>query len=445
MKRFQRFMITVLSFTTGLLGVVHLIKVNTPQKAPLSIVKMFSASLSTFISIGGNILFFLALTQRKFISALAALTGWQLSNRYLARAIRRHRGFERAFGSEWQSKISPERLAKMLPVRYQPVVPQPPMARLTRDVAYWTIPDSERQLLCDLWQPPAEVPASGLGVIYLHGSSWHFLDKDFGTRFFFRHLAAQGHVVMDVAYRLCPETDVIGMVGDVFRAIAWFKQHGAAYGVNPERIVLCGGSAGGHLALLAAYGRGKPELLPPDVAGSDLAVRGVISYYGPGDLRAYYYQAGRVLGFEDRQPMSAGKGKSLIDLLTIPIVEKILGQPFAQKTEWSNLSHLAMMRNLLGGTPTEKPAMYDLASPITHVGAHCPPTLLLQGEHDYCVPVESSRALARELQANKVPVVYVEFPQTEHAFDLILLPRLSPPAQAALFDVDRFLGWMLSE
>lgn len=445
MKRLQRFMITFLSFTAGLLGAVHLIKVTSPQKAPLSILKMISASLATFIGIGGNILFFLALSRRKFLSALAALAGWQLSNRYLAHVIRRHSGFERAFGSDWHSKIPAERLAKMLPVRYQPVVPQPPMARLTQDVTYWTIPDSERQLLCDLWQPPAEVSPSGLGVIYLHGSGWHFLDKDCGTRFFFRHLAAQGHVVMDVAYRLCPEADVIGMVGDVFRAIAWFKQQSAAYGVNPERIVLCGGSAGGHLALLAAYGRGKPELVPLEVGEVDTTVRGVISYYGPSDMRAYYYQAGRVLGFAERHPVSRGKGKSLMDHLTVPIIEKILRRPFAQKTEWANLSHLAMMRNLLGGTPAEMPAMYDLVSPITHVGAHCPPTLLLQGEHDFGVPVESSRALARELQANKVPVVYVEFAQTEHAFDLILLPRFSPPAQAALYDVDRFLGWLLAE
>jgi acetyl esterase/lipase len=50
------------------------------------------------------------------------------------------------------------------------------------------------------------------------------------------------------------------------------------------------------------------------------------------------------------------------------------------------------------------------------------------------------RTLAQRLEASGVPVVYVEFPQTEHAFDLVILPRLSPAAQAALYDVDRFLG-----
>ena len=63
------------------------------------------------------------------------------------------------------------------------------------------------------------------------------MDKDFQTRPFFRHLVAQGHTVMDVAYRLCPEVDIYGMVGDVKRAIAWMKTNASRYGVNPEKIV----------------------------------------------------------------------------------------------------------------------------------------------------------------------------------------------------------------
>jgi len=61
--------------------------------------------------------------------------------------------------------------------------------------------------------PPEGVPATGLAFIYLHASAWWILDKDSGTRPLFRHLVAQGHVVMDVAYRLCPEVDIYEMVG----------------------------------------------------------------------------------------------------------------------------------------------------------------------------------------------------------------------------------------
>ena len=68
-------------------------------------------------------------------------------------------------------------------------------------------PRCRRRLLCDLWQPPRGVASSGLALVFLHGGAWYMLDKDFFTRPFFRHLAAQGHVVMDVAYRMYPETD----------------------------------------------------------------------------------------------------------------------------------------------------------------------------------------------------------------------------------------------
>src|SRR5918995_316053 len=134
----------------------------------------------------------------------------------------------------------------------------------------------------------AGVGGGGGGGIWPAQPDWYVLDKDFFTRPFFRHLAAQGHVVMDVAYRLYPETDMLGMVSDAKRAIAWMKAQGPAYGVNPERVVVAGGSAGGHLALLAAYTPRDGALTPDDVGETDLSVRAVISCYGPTDLRAYY-------------------------------------------------------------------------------------------------------------------------------------------------------------
>ena len=71
------------------------------------------------------------------------------------------------------------------------------------------------------------MPSSGLAFVYLYGSAWWILDKDFGTRPLFRQLAAQGHVIMDVAYRLCPEVDIYGMVGDVKRTVAWMMSSAA--------------------------------------------------------------------------------------------------------------------------------------------------------------------------------------------------------------------------
>jgi acetyl esterase/lipase len=69
----------------------------------------------------------------------------------------------------------------------------------------------------------------------------------------------------------------------------------------------------------------------------------------------------------------------------------------------------------------------------------CPPTLLIQGEQDIITPVKATRALYMKLVQAGVPAVNIIFPYTNHAFDL-LFPHLSPPAQSALYEIDRFLA-----
>jgi acetyl esterase/lipase len=340
---------------------------------------------------------------------------------YVWRCARPHEGFDDAFGAGWSERISPQQAKHMVQRRWtwflkMEASPEPSWER---DLAFWTIPDTERELLCDLWRP-ANGNASGLAVIYFHGSAWYVLDKDFGTRPFFRHLVAQGHTVMDVAYRLCPEVDIYGMMGDVKRAIAWMKANASRYGVDPEKIVLGGGSAGCHLALLAAYAPHHPELTPADVRGAGLSACGVFSYYGPTDLLACYEH-------EDQQRYAS--------LPPVPI-----GDP-----DYPPVKDIAgRLDGVLGGHPQDVPHVYELASPVSHVHPGCPPTLLIQGEQDFLVPVDASRDLYRKLVEAGVPAINLVLPWTDHAFDL-LLPQVSPPAQSALYDVDRFLALLLTE
>ena len=74
------------------------------------------------------------------------------------------------------------------------------------------------------------------------------------------------------------------------------KSNASRYGVNPDKIVLGGGSAGGHLALLAVYTPQHPELTPDDLNGADLSVCGVIFHYGPTDLLAVYQHESTPIG-----------------------------------------------------------------------------------------------------------------------------------------------------
>ena len=98
---------------------------------------------------------------------------------------------------------------------------------------------------------------------------------------------------------------------------------------------------------------------------------------------------------------------------------------------------------LLGGSPEEIPEVYKKADPITHVNAQTPPTILFQGTNDVLVPVEPTKALYTKLVEVGVPAVMSIFPTTEHMFDF-MFPQLSPPAQSALYDVDRFLALLLN-
>jgi acetyl esterase/lipase len=308
-------------------------------------------------------------------------------------------------------------------------------------VPFSTPPGADKPLLCDIWQPPAGTEPSGLAFIYFHGSAWHYLDKDFQTRPMFRHLAEQGHVIMDVAYRLCPEVDLYQMMGDTRQAIAWMKENAGRYGVNRKKIVVAGGSAGAHLALLAAYAPGHLDLTPADLQGVDTSVAGVVSWYGPVDLAWTCRHTLGTLGIEAaaRKP-SENPVVGFLDRIKLAMMK----QAFAGGPDAIPYTLPEMFTHMLGDMPEAIPHTYALVSPMSHVGPNCPPTLLFQGDHDTLVPVTATREFYHRLEGADARVIYVELPQTEHGFDLVFPPR-APAAQAALYDVDRFLALLAAE
>jgi acetyl esterase/lipase len=412
----------ILSSLSLLMSALLLIKVKIPLAFYMLWAKLTAGALSPYWAIMGAVGAVIGWVYQALWAIPMGIVGAGMMIWYVWRCTRDHQGFEQAFGAGWSDHILPEQARQMVQKRWTWFLKMnaSPEPSWERDMAFWTIPGTQRELLCDLWRP-ANGDVSSLAFVYFHGSAWFILDKDFGTRPFFRHLVAQGHTVMDVAYRLCPEVDIYGMIGDVKRAIAWMKANASRYGVNPEKVVLGGGSAGAHLALLAAYTPEHPELTPEDIKDDDLSVCGVISYYGNSDLLASKHWM-EVKQLTKEPPVPIGT-----------ILESNMRMRYAGRLDI-----------LLGGHPQDALYAYQLASPITHVHPGCPPTLLIQGDQDLLVPVDTTRALYTKLVESGVPAINVVFPWTEHAFDL-LLPQISPPAQSALYDVDRFLALLLNK
>lgn len=393
--------------------------------------KLIANGLSPLALISGGLGAVLGWLLRENDIVLAGSMGSSLVYMYIRGATTPHDGFERAFGTVWQKHITPIQQSRMLRDRWKWILNVSRHARFRQDVTFWTLEDTGRELLCDLWLTPWDIEPSGMAIIYLHGGGWHYGDKNMGTRDVFRHLAAQGHLIMDVSIRMMPETDLYGMVTDVRRAIAYLKQNADRYRISPERIVVMGASSGAQIGMLAAYAPSLPQWQADDIP-LETDVCGVISIYGAVDMAATYKHSRTIFG-------DATSSLKFMD----HVVEQIMSLSGAASMKSRlmqdhPLTPSAMIRNLLGGTPEEQPDVYALASPASYIASNLPATLVLHGSDDSMVPVESMRNFYRDLQKADVTAVYVEFPQTEHGFDL-WDTVYSPSAQAALYDIERFL------
>ena len=396
-----------------------------------------------------------------FIGVISAIYGWMrrdqrltmtgmvgaaLSMLFIRRVTVGHAGFEKTFGEDWKQKIPPAQRTRMQPVRW-PVL-NIPIQRIPyqKDVLFGTSPATGKPLLADLWLPPRQNEASGLSVIYIHGGSWRLGSKDVGTRTIFQRLANLGHVVMDIDYTLYPESLMIDMVREVKMAVAWLKENHRALGINPERVVLMGGSAGAHLALLAGYTPDSKEL---GVEGlyPDLSVRGVVAYYPPADFRNLVNDL-RSFNIQRSSGHSHVKFQDTVvrfmnDTLRIAssIRDPNAGPRQTREQAGMFTDPMKYFNQLIGGPIDEIPEQYALVSPAAHVSPDCPPTLLLQGTDDFFQLLPGVQRLYHSLQAAGVPAILVEFPHCEHAFDLIL-PQVSPAAQASTYDVEHFLAML---
>ena len=438
MKNLARF----LSFLSAFAGLLLFFRSPTGVLGgAMWLPKLLAGAWAPFLALAGGLGAVIGWLGKDRKAAWVGILGALLGIRHTVRVTAPHDHFSQAFGVDWEARIPPELRFRLPKSRYRLIQPGFPPVPGLRDVQIGISGAAQEPLLCDIWEPPAHVPHTGLAVIYLHGGLWQAVDKDFLTQPLFRRLAFQGHVIMDLAYSLAPGADMKRMLGDVKQSIAWMKDHSARYGVDPGRIVLAGEAGGAHLALLAAYTPDHPAFQPAGLE-ADTSVRAVVSIAGITDLVAFFHEYGKT------NPKQPEYSSQITDDLRPRVYDQTwLDQFLTRSRLFPAYRHGNMpggpllLVYLLDGTLKEAPEAYRQASPIFHAGVHCPPTLQLVGDNDFIVSVSHGQRLHQALRQAGVPSIYIELPDTVHAFDLYfgVSRRISPAAQAATYDIERFL------
>ena len=137
------------------------------------------------------------------------------------------------------------------------------------EVAYGSAPRERLDVFA------ARSPASPV-FVYLHGGYWRALDKR-DQSFLAPPFVDAGAMVVLPDYSLCPAVSIEHIALQMVQALAWVHRHAARYGGDPQRIVVAGHSAGGHLAtlLLACDWKAVAPDLPSDLVKAALSISGI--------------------------------------------------------------------------------------------------------------------------------------------------------------------------
>jgi acetyl esterase/lipase len=268
----------------------------------------------------------------------------------------------------------------------------------TRNVVFHR--EESRILRLDVYRSRADRGAERKpAVIQVHGGGWILGSRQEQGIPLLNHLAANGWVGFNVDYRLSPRATLPDHVIDVKRAIAWVREHADEYGVDPERIAITGGSAGGHLTALAALTANDPEL-QPGFEEADTSVIAAVPFYGVYDL------------------------------------SDELGVYYPELREW------LFERVVIKQRISDDPELFRSVSPTHRIHADAPPFMVFHGDSDSLVPVADAREFVRRLEdASSEHVLYVELPGAEHAFDLFPSLRTARVVEG----IERFLRTVLAD
>ncbi len=253
-----------------------------------------------------------------------------------------------------------------------------------------------RRTMLDIYRPvDVEDLADAPVLLQIHGGAWVSGRKNQAVPLM-QHMAQRGWVCVAINYRLAPRDAFPAQVIDVKQAIAWIKNNIAAYGGNPDYIVVTGGSAGGHLATLAAVTPNVPEW-QPGFEQADTSVQAAVPHYGIYDFAGATGLSGAV--------------RMRDDFLAPKVLQKL-------------------MRN--------DPEAFEAASPLLRIDGDEPDFFVIHGTGDTMVEVDQARAFVEKLRSvSSRSVVYAELPGAQHGFDAFPSIRSAHVVRA----IERYLGW----
>jgi acetyl esterase/lipase len=246
------------------------------------------------------------------------------------------------------------------------------------DVTYSTLPGF-RPMVVDIYMPPKKGGPKPL-ILYIHGGGWvagHTRHSGALSNFpaVLAKLSSEGFVVASLEYRLSGEAPFPAQLQDARAAIRFLKTNAVKYGIDQARIGVWGGSAGGHLAALAALSCGDTSMDPAAAPKGSECVQAAVTWYGVFDFA----------------PMLARQ---------------------------ANNGGLNVAENaLLRCTPaTCTQAAVKAASPESYIDAKDPPFLLIHGDKDVVVPIAQSIDVEAKMKAAGMSVESMYITGVDHSF-----------------------------
>lgn len=253
--------------------------------------------------------------------------------------------------------------------------PDKPDFERTEDVIYGR--KYGTALTMDVFTP--EEDANGAAVVFMVSGGW-FSAKEGIHPGMYAEFLDRGYTVFAVVHGSQPKFTIPEVLEDVHRSVRFIRHNADRYGIEPDRIGVTGGSAGGHLSLMigTAGKPGDPEAKDP-VDRSSSRVQAVACFYPPTDFMNY--------------------GRPGRDVF-VALSEEL--ENFQAPFDFCELDPDTRRLVLIRDEKRRREIAREI-SPITHVTPDDPPTLIIHGDADRLVPIQQAEVMIEKLQDAEVP------------------------------------------